>query len=52
MESCITERIAILTIGISFCMLVFFTSGCQKAIETEAIKAGMHQDPGSGRWVK
>lgn len=52
MDTNLTERIAIVTIGIGFCVLVFFTSSCQKAVETEAIKAGMHQDPGSGRWVK
>jgi hypothetical protein len=47
-----TERITILTIAVCFCVMVAFTSGCQRDIETSAIKAGLHQDVGSGRWVK
>ena len=52
MDTNLTERIAIITIGICFCALIAFTSSCQREVETTALKAGLHQDVGSGRWVK
>lgn len=47
-----SERLAICAFIVCFVTLVTCASGCQKAIEIEAIKAGLHQDVGSGRWVK
>lgn len=47
-----TDNIAIVTVGICFVVWVMATSSCQRAVETEAMKAGLHQDVGSGKWVK